>query len=291
MWAHQARFMPQSHHHSPATARVMAPRTSLASCVRAYVIRDTTGRPVLPAEQRLNHFPASAMSSISWIVEGEVQRLDSRSLTPRVALGGPQTRPRTSYNPGPVHVFIVLFFPAALHALTGLDISAHVNQFVAMDSVLDDSWQALSKQVLAAPDDATRVALVEQFLDARWQAARAAGTAPRNVLGDWANSIAMHVATSGWGRSARSVERRVKVWAGQPVRGLRRFQRAEQLFRERRAEIEAGTVSWADAAAQAGFADQSHLCRETRAVTGHSPTELARRMQDDESYWVYRIWS
>ena len=65
--------------------------------------------------------------------------------------------------------------------------------------------------------------------------------------------------------------------------------RAEQSFLESRTAREAGTVSWAEMAARGGYADQAHLCRETRAITGHTPTELARRAMDDESYWLYRI--
>ncbi|ROZ77056.1 DUF6597 domain-containing transcriptional factor [Ramlibacter sp. WS9] len=283
--------MPPADQTLAATARVVAPPTPLASCVRAFVIRDTTGRLPLPANQRLNHFPASAMCSVSWILEGKVQVPDGAAAFPPVALGGPRTRPRVSYNPGPVHVFIVLFFPQALHALTGLDMSQYTDRFVALETVAASPWQALSRQVMEAPGDEARVELLSNFLGPRWQAARAAGAAPGSRLGDWVNSLAMHVAASGWGRSARNVERRIKVWAGQPLRGLRRFHRAERSFLETRASMEAGTVSWAEAAAEGGFADQAHLCREVRAVTGMTPTELARRIRDDESYWVYRIWS
>ena len=283
--------MPPPQHDLAATARVIAPRTSLASCVRAFVIRDTTGRPLLPANQRFNHFPASAMCSLSWIIEGEVQVPDGAAAAARIALGGPRTGPRISYNPGPVHVFIVLFFPQALHALTGLDMSQFTDRFVALEAVAGSPWQVMSQEVMEAPDDEARMDLLGEFLEPRWQAARAAGAAPGSRLGDWVNSLAMHVAASGWGRSARNVERRIKVWVGQPLRGLRRFDRAERSFLETRASMEAGTVSWADAAAEGGFADQAHLCREVRAVTGMTPTELARRIRDDESYWVYRIWS
>jgi AraC-like DNA-binding protein len=45
-------------------------------------------------------------------------------------------------------------------------------------------------------------------------------------------------------------------------------------------------------ALKAGYADQAHLCRETQRVTGQSPTALVRGVQgDDESYWLYRLWS
>lgn len=283
--------MTQAQDALPATARVIAPPTPLASCVRAYVVRDTSGRAPLPAEQRFNHFPASSMCSISWVVQGEVQMPDTGLVMPRAALGGPRTRPRTSYNPGPVHAFIVLFFPQALHALTGLDLSRHTDRFVSLDTVVDGPWLALSQQVMDAADDESRIALVGQFLETRWRAARAAGTAPGGVVGDWVNSLAAQVALSGWGRSARNVERRIKIWVGQPLRGLRRFQRAEQAFLQTREGVQAGTVSWAEAAAQGGYADQAHLCREARAITGKPPAELARRLREDESYWVYRIWS
>ncbi|MEO7549283.1 MAG: AraC family transcriptional regulator [Ramlibacter sp.] len=259
--------------------------------MRAYVVRDTTRYPLLPHEQRFNHFPASTHCSISWVIEGEVKAVETGLATPRVALGGPQTQPRTSYNPGPVHVFIALFFPQALHALTGLDMSRHLDRFVPLDNVLDDPWQEVSRQVLQAPDDAARLALLGQFLAPRWQAAQAAGAAPGNALSDWVSALTIQVAASGWGRSTRNVERRIRIWAGQPLGRMRRFRRAEQSFLNSRAEMVAGTVSWAAAAAQGGYADQPHFCRENRSVTGLSPGELARRLQDDESYWVYRVWS
>ena len=50
-------------------------------------------------------------------------------------------------------------------------------------------------------------------------------------------------------------------------------------------------VAWAGIAADAGFADQAHLSREMREITGDSPRDWARRLvDDDEGYWAYRIW-
>ncbi len=47
---------------------------------------------------------------------------------PRILFAGPQTRPHVSYNPGPVHGFILMMFPPAVHALTGLDLAAQVDR-------------------------------------------------------------------------------------------------------------------------------------------------------------------
>jgi AraC-like DNA-binding protein len=89
----------------------------------------------------------------------------------------------------------------------------------------------------------------------------------------------------------RNVERRIKAWAGLPMRRLRRMQRSEESFFQARDAVLNGSVSWAELAARAGYADQAHLCRETREITGHTPAELARVSDDDESYWIYRLWN
>lgn len=42
--------------------------------------------------------------------------------------------------------------------------------------------------------------------------------------------------------------------------------------------------------ADSGYADQSHLCRETLPVTGFTPEALRQRMAEDEGFWSYRLW-
>jgi AraC-like DNA-binding protein len=42
---------------------------------------------------------------------------------------------------------------------------------------------------------------------------------------------------------------------------------------------------------QQGYADQAHLCRETRRITGFAPEALRRQMTTAESLWAYRLWA
>src|SRR5215475_4364390 len=49
-------------------------------------------------------------------------------------------------------------------------------------------------------------------------------------------------------------------------------------------------VNWASIAAEAGYADQSHLCRELRRYTGFSPQQLWRCLPNEEDLWVYKAW-
>ncbi|OYO32042.1 AraC family transcriptional regulator [Janthinobacterium sp. PC23-8] len=276
--------------------RLIAPRLALASCVRAFLVRDTTGCPTLPPAQRLNRFPAAPMCSIIWTVAGELEAAapglawgDVRM--PAALFGGPRSYPLVSYNPGPVHSFVVMFYPAALHALTGMAMAPLLDQFRPFEDLFDGEWQALSRAVLVAPSDEVRVQLVEDFLAPRWQVARQQDDQPASAIGDWVRRLGVQAVSSGLAGGARNVERRIKTWAGQPMRTLHRMRRAEQLFLDERDAMLQGKVSWSDLAAHGGYADQAHLCRETRQITGLSPTELARASRDDESYWIYRIWN
>ena len=276
--------------------RLIAPRTALASCVRAFLVRDTTRCAPLPPAQRLNRFPAAPMCSIIWTVAGDVEAAAPGLSLPDVRMppalfGGPRSYPLVSYNPGPVHSFVVMLYPAALHALTGVSMDALLDQFRPLDALFDADWLALSDAVLAAPDDEARIGLVEAFLAPRWQAARKGSDVSAGAVQDWVRRLGVQAASTGLARSARHIERRIKAWAGQPMRTLRRMRRAEQLFLDERGAILQGKVSWSDIAASGGYADQAHFCRETREITGLSPTELARAMKEDESYWIYRIWA
>jgi len=277
-----------------SNARLQLPRAALAGCVRAYILRSTVEAPLLDPAQRLNRFPATPLCSLTFFIEGEAELLEppmpvARPFV-RALMVGPQSRPTVSYNPGPVRLLMAMLPPQALHALSGLDLSAYVDQLHPIGKVLGPEWGAMADAVLAAPDDAQRIRILEQFLEPRWQAVRAADGALAQA-GDWLQHLAAQAATGGIGRGVRNMERRIKAWAGQPMRRLRRMQRSEESFFHARDAIANGDVSWADLASQAGYADQAHFCRETREITGHSPAELARVRDDDESYWIYRIWT
>lgn len=63
------------------------------------------------------------------------------------------------------------------------------------------------------------------------------------------------------------------------------------MFEVRRAAERPQAIHWAEAAQQSGFADQAHMCREIRRVSCLSPAELRRRVETDEAFWLYRLWS
>ena len=271
--------------------RLIVPPFALASCVRAYVTRSTVEAPLAMPADRFNHFPATPLCSITWFIEGlaEVVEPPTPFSPMRAVFCGPQTRPMMTYNPGPVRIFMAMFYPQAMHALGGIDVPGWVDRWAPVEEVLGAAWQAMSDAVLAAPDDDARLTVIEAFLAPRWRATRSGG--PTAIAGDWVRHLAWQAADSALGRGVRSVERRIKASAGQPLRKLLRMQRAEQSFFDAREKFLAGRVVWSDVAARGGYSDQAHLCREAREITGRSPAELARVLASEESYWIYRIWT
>ena len=287
---------------STAHSRLWLPRLALAGCVRGALLRNTIGVDLSEA-QRYNHFPASPLVSLSWWFTGSSDMLHAgcpalphsprQACEGRFVLGGPYTRPGITHNPGPVHAMMLLMQPDALHALAGIDPQAHVNRISDASLVLPATWTAMCEAVQHASDDDSRFALIEAFLLPLWVALKdkpgGAGNT-RSQHADWLQGLALRAATSSTGRSLRQMERRIKQWAGLPMRELRALSRAEKAFFQTLMAAEEGPLNWAGVAEDSGYADQSHLCRESRRVTGFSPQQLRLRIETEESFWAYRIW-
>jgi len=279
-------------------AELSLPRPSLGACVRGYIGRGP-GEVALTRAQRITRFPASPLVGITWFVHGECHLLPWEAAVPpegagerlpRIVLGGPHDGPSMSAASPGAEAFMLVLLPDAFQALTGVDTGLWRNRTAAAEALLPPDWQPLLQAVLQAEHDAARIALIEDFLAPRWATVRSDGPAVLRSTHDWAHALVMRAATSGLGRSVRQMERRIKAWSGQPLRDLRLLARSEQsYFRAMQAQRD-GAIDWAHIAHEAGYADQSHFCRETRRVTGYSPEALRLLMQTDESFWLYRIW-
>ena len=274
-----------------ASCRRFETRASLAACVRGFVVRRVYG--AVDAEH-LSRFPATASCSVSWVLDGSIVRLsEEQSRQERVVFRGPQTRPVIARHRGPLHMFIMLLSPDALCYLTGASADRYLNRTCSLASAFDDSWQAMASDVLHAPTSDERVRRVEEFLEPRWRAvqsrSRALSWGPAHRHGEWSQAAMSRAGTIAKGRSRRQLERRMRNMTGWSARALRGLARAEDalLIAARSAQRH---VNWACVAAEAGYADQSHLCRELRRYTGLSPQQLWRCMPNDEALWVYRAW-
>jgi AraC-like DNA-binding protein len=284
---------------STARNHLWPPRLALGGCIRGILARDTRGAALTPA-QRFNHFPATPMATLTWWLAGTSERLPPDAKADlamprnpplaRILFGGPQGRPTVTWNPGDVHTLTLVLAPDAVRLLAGIDPGAWVNRWAPAADVLPPDWLRMCDAVVAAVDDDARVRLAQDFLEPLWHAARPSPAFGLPRYRDWAQALALRAGLSASGRSVRQIERRIKEWTGQPLRELRGVGRSEQAFFEAILAQGDSGPRWADVAASAGYSDQSHLCRETRRVTGFAPEELRQRIRQDETFWAYRIW-
>jgi AraC-like DNA-binding protein len=277
-------------------SKVLWPRPSLAGCIVGTFVRDTRGCSLTSAE-RMNHFAAGPYCGVSWFIEGEAHLVDwpdgadqpcARPPLPRLLFHGPQRTPTASWNPGPVYALITIFHADALAALAGLDISSVIDRVAPAGEVLPNDLMLACKAMWDEGDADERYRRFEDRLDPLWQQARPPGHVTAHMLEDWTRAIAVRAATSGPGQSLRQIERRIRSWTGQSLRGLQTNVRTEQthaLSIAQRGE----KPDLAQLAAEAGFADQSHMTRHVKRETGFTPNQLRLLIETDESFWPYRL--
>lgn len=272
----------------------LLPRVSLSGCMVGAVIRDTRHLALADA-QRYNYFPATPTCTLTWFFEGCGTMVEpppqggAGAMLPKLIFSGPFQTPPVSWNPGPVHVMMLVLYPEAVTALTGRDMGDYLDQTVPAAEVLDASLLQLCEDVFRTPGDADRFALIQERLDARWQSVRPAGAPASNLMEDWVRAITLRAATSGLGRSVRQVERRIRAWTGQTQRELQHLTRIERLYFNALSAREEGKIDWAGMADDAGFSDQSHMTRQLRRLTGFSPAQMMKLIEEDEAFWPYRV--
>lgn len=273
---------------------------ALQGALVAIICRDTRGVELTDA-QRLSHFPASPLVCLSWYREldaGLVQTgADGSRWQPfhtSVTLSGSQSRPSASWVSGSGRGGMVCLTPDVAHALFGLDPASLQDRFLSAWELLDESWRPLLDALLAATDDAATLAALEQHLAPRWRACQGPVStlmALRRIGRRWVEQLAFQAHEWRKTHSPRQVERRIKAYSGRSLRDWQALTRTEGAFFAARERHEAGQpFDWAALAQEQGFADQAHLSRTCRRITGFAPAEFSRRFIEDESFWLYRLW-
>ncbi|MGB4813265.1 MAG: helix-turn-helix domain-containing protein [Methylophilaceae bacterium] len=276
------------------TALMHIPSPALGACVLAGVERDTRGC-ILDDAARFNYYPATPMAVISWIFEGTLHMVEERTqpsppglgpALPRLVLSGPQRSPSVSWSPGAVHALSVAFYPEALSRLIGRPIEPYLDQHLPLETVAPPPLLLACQAALNAGSD-DPFEILEAHFQPLWR--EPDQTSPALYLGDWVRSLATRAVHSTAGLSLRQLQRRIRDLTGQSYRDLQLFVRVEEAFIRRFEAHGNCKQGLAAIAANAGFADQSHMGREIRRVTGVSPAHFGERLTNDEAFWYYRL--
>lgn len=281
-------------------ARLLLPPAGLRGAVAALVMRDTRGF-VLSDAQRLTHLPATALVSLAWFEGGDPGRIivnDQGAAWQRhgagMMLSGSHAHPTVSWAQGSGRAGMICFHAQAAQTLFQLDLAAIRDASVDAHAALGDGWRdCLDALAAAQTDEALQLAL-EQHVLPRWQRVADHGRPAQSLRAagrEWVDRLAW--LARDWRRthSPRHVERRIKAYSGRSLREWQSLVRTEALFFAAREQFAArGTLDWAAIAHDEGFADQAHLSRAVKRITGFAPAEFARRFAQDESFWLYRLW-
>jgi AraC-like DNA-binding protein len=272
-------------------SRTWPPAARWSDHVCMFVVRDTRGCD-LDEHEQFNRFPANPYCCITWMLEGRVRLVAQGdaprgALLPAVFVHGCQTRPCESRNEGERLSFCVVVHPDAFHALFGLDLEAIQDAFADASEILPEHGLGLVADVAAARSDADRGRIVDAFLARH---AQVLATRPWTRLRRMGVNISLRVAGGLLGVGPRQAQRLARREGGMNVPGLSRLWRGERSLRLARASLARGqAIAWAEHAADAGYADQSHLVRDCKAISGRTPAQIARQAPRDEADWVYRL--
>ncbi|MFN3792759.1 helix-turn-helix domain-containing protein [Massilia sp.] len=270
---------------------------ALQGALLALVSRDIS-RLQLSDAQRLSHFPASPIVTLSWYQGMDGGLVDARGawhpFGARVVISGSHSQPLTTWSPTGGRGYMACFAPDAARLLFGIELASVQDRFVPAHTLLGAGWQPFLDDLLQVADDAAAMHLLEEQLGPRWRHAQGRDRdrpSLRQVGRHWVQQLAWQAHQWRNTHSSRQVERRIKSFSGRSLREWQSLVRTEGLFFAARERFEAGQpFDWATLALEEGFSDQAHLSRTTRQICGFAPTEFADRYIEDESFWIYRLW-
>lgn len=267
------------------TSMLLLPPRNLASCIAVAVVRDTRSVS-LTDKERFNHFPATPLVSLTRVLAGALKLvpatgdLDAATDMPSPSVTPPQRQPLTSWSEGPIAAVTIGFYPDAWMSLGhDLNVSEVPSELAEALEVFGDGH-----------DPETGWTRFCEILEPIWRDARPASLMPdwvgTNRLYDWSRALLARAALGGPGRSTRSIERRLRRWSGHTRQTLDFYSKVENLYQK---STQAPETPLAELACDVGYADQSHMGRAVRRVTGFSPAELNRRIEKEEGFWCYRL--
>jgi AraC-like DNA-binding protein len=241
-----------------------APDRRLTDAVSRYV--DFSGRSDAPEE--MLEAPGHAVTVLidldrGWTVEGERHRS---------FVGGLYARPVRVRHEGSFRGVQFDVEPPAVRAVFGVPARELLQTTVGLDQLLGPDAERWVQRLYDAPDAAARFALLDALL------LRRMADAPPSRHPDLDRAWSLLVASGGtlrvdaladaFGASRRTLTTRFADHVGIAPK------LAARLIRVEAARRRIGTVPLARLAAEHGFADQAHMSREFRALTGRAPTSF-----------------
>jgi AraC-like DNA-binding protein len=271
---------------------------SLRDLVYATLTRRTAAVPA--SGFRLNRCPPLAFCSLTFIFQGRVQCAppgvlatapDAGFVTaPDCFVSGINHLPFHTFDLTTVDALSVAFYPPAFCSMLNVSADSLVHKLISAQEIFGEDIAGLYDELARIEDDAQRLSVLYTYLERHWQQFEGRQQLPYNKLNRLIARTRVHALTFLFQVRERTLERIFHKQYGASPSKLKRIGRArEAFFAARKRQVAGQPINFAAIAAELGYSDQSHLNKETVAATGHAPGELARLVENDESFWIYRL--
>jgi AraC-like DNA-binding protein len=191
-----------------------------------------------------------------------------------VVVAGPQSRYTARPVVAPMLAFGARFHPGAAPVLLRLPAAEVINDHVPLSAVDSRLATRLAQQLAPASDEREAFAVLSRELMGLVERLEPDPVVREAVaLIQQGPSTVAEIAARVFA-SERQLERRFAEHVGYGPKTLQRILRLQHVVRQLQSRH--CSVDLAGAAVSAGYADQSHLSRESRRLTGLTPRQLAR---------------
>lgn len=185
--------------------------------------------------------------------------------------------PRTITNHGQHHTFAVIVHPRVMMELTEVDGHSWLNAKADWVTRLGSGAQTMSDAILKGLRESECIFQSERFLRARLHADSMRKFPAPGRLGHWMQRTGCPLWMSFAIQNARHLELRVRNALGMSLGTLKRMTRVKStLLRSWTEQALERPVQWVAPAQEDRYADQSHMRRAVRPVTGFTPETLRR---------------
>lgn len=250
------------------------PHPALAPHVIGYSgYRETGGKPVWRRELPCSFIPLIINFDEPFTLrDGRAAETRYRSFT-----AGVYSAPVIVGSGGSAFCLQVNFSPLGALRFFGVAQSEIAGRTLALADLLGAGTDSFVAQLHDTPDWPRRFALLDRFIAGRFDAARTPHATVREVwcgLERSKGAASISGLAEDAGVSRRHLAKLFRAEIGATPKTMARILRFEH------ARDLAGSVprqGWADIAYAAGYADQAHLVREFRDLSGLSPSDLLRK--------------
>lgn len=188
-------------------------------------------------------------------------------------VAGPSHRPFDVEHVRPTRLLGATMSPEAAATFLGAGIGPIGPGWRALESLLGPIAIRIVEQIVAFENIQAKIAALETILLAR------IGVADRRVsraIGEVRRSggrIGVAALSRSSGSSQRNLTRLFDQWVGLPPKTFARIARVQEVMRRMRKSPQQSLKALA---AELGFADQAHMSREVKRITGVQPGQMAK---------------